>query len=226
MIAKQILEKKFSTTDHIFALHSLINILQSGRTKLFCSFIDLNRAFDSVWRDRLLYKIKQFDITGKCFRLIKSMYGGIKSCVSVNGVSSNYFPSNIGLRQGENLFPFLFTIFLNDHETFLSQSQKHKGIELEGELFAFLKLFVLLYADDTVIFAVSSADLQSALDTYASNCKIWKLEINNSKTKETIFSKGRVPNYDFTIDGVSIEVVSEYKYLGVLFSSGSSFLAM
>ena len=41
-----------------------------------------------------------------------------------------------------------------------------------------------------------------------------------------IFSKDRVLNYDFTIDGVSVEVVSEYKYLGVLFSRGGSFLAM
>ena len=41
-----------------------------------------------------------------------------------------------------------------------------------------------------------------------------------------IFSKGRVPNYDFSIDGISIEVVSEYKYFGILFSRGGSFLAM
>ena len=57
------------------------------------------------------------------------MYDGIKSCVSINGKSSNYFPSNIGVRQGENLSPFLFTIFLNDLENFLSGSNIHKGIE-------------------------------------------------------------------------------------------------
>ena len=90
--------KKFSTTDHIFALHTLTNILQSGRRKLFCGSIELKRAFDSVWRDRFLYKVKQFDITGKCFRLIKNKYAGIKSCVSVNGVSSNYFPCDIEVR--------------------------------------------------------------------------------------------------------------------------------
>ena len=37
--------KKFSTTDHIFALHTLINILQSGRRKLFYGFIELKRLF-------------------------------------------------------------------------------------------------------------------------------------------------------------------------------------
>ena len=204
----------------------LVNILQSSKKKLFCGFIDLKGAFDSVWRDGLLYKIQQFNITGKCYQLIKSMYDGIKSCVSINGKSSNYFPSNIGVRQGENLSPFLFTIFLNDIENFLSGSNIHKGIELEDNVFVFLKLFVLLYADDTVILAETSTDLQNALDLYASYCKIWKLEINNSKTKVLVFSKGRLPMYNFTINDDRIEVVSEYKYLGVLFSRSGSFLTM
>ena len=40
--------KRFSTTDHIFALHTLVNLLQCSKKKLFCSFIDLKGAFDSV----------------------------------------------------------------------------------------------------------------------------------------------------------------------------------
>ena len=94
------------------------------------------------------------------------MYDGVKSCFSVNGVSSNYFYSNFGVRQGENLSPFLFTIFLNDLETFLSESQNCNGNELEENMYAFLKLFVLLYADDTVILAESASDLQNALDMH------------------------------------------------------------
>ena len=85
-------------------------------------------------------------------------------------MSSNYFYSNIGVRQGENLSPFLFTIFLNDLETFLSESPNCKGIKLEENMYAFFKLFVLLYADDTVILAESASDLQNALDTYALYC--------------------------------------------------------
>ena len=39
----------YSTTDHIFALHYLIEILKARKIKLFCSFIDFRKAFDSVW---------------------------------------------------------------------------------------------------------------------------------------------------------------------------------
>ena len=66
-------------------------------------------------------------------------------------VSSDYFPSNIGVRQGEKLSPFLITIFLNDLKILLSASHIHKGIELEDNILVFLKVFVLLFADDTVI---------------------------------------------------------------------------
>ena len=60
--------------------------------------------------------------------------------------------------------------------------------ELEDIIFVFWKVFVLLYADDTVILSESSTDLQNALDMYASYCKILKLETNSSKTKVLIFS--------------------------------------
>lgn len=136
--------KNFSTVDHIFALHTIINLLHRCKKKLFCGFIDLKRAFDSVWRSGLLFKIKNFGITGKCYNLIKSMYDSIKSCVSINGVTSRFFPSNIGVRQGENLSPFLFSVFLNDLETFLSSGNEINGIDCfskttENNIFTFFK---------------------------------------------------------------------------------------
>ena len=62
-------------------------------------------------------------------------------------------------------------------------------------LYTFLKVFVLLYADDTVIIAESAEDLQNALTTYASYCETWKLLVNSSKTKIVIFSRGRYQNF-------------------------------
>ena len=110
--------KGFSTVDHIFALNMLINLIQNRRKKLFCAFIDLKRAFNTVWRDGLFYKLKLLDINGKCCNVVKSVYRNVKSCVSVNGKSSGFFLCNIGVRQGENLSPLLFLIFLNDLEDF------------------------------------------------------------------------------------------------------------
>ena len=62
------------------------------------------------------------------------------------------------------------------------------------EIGNFLKLFVLLYADDTIILAESPIELQSALSTVYNYCELWKLKINVDKTKIIRFSKRRSLN--------------------------------
>ena len=219
----------FSTVDNMFILHSLIQILQKKKKKLFCAFIDLKQAFDTIWRSGLWSKLINNNINGKCLNLIKSMYANIKSCVAVNGHKSNYFPSNIGVRQGENLSPILFSLYLNDLHSFILNSGNVNGIKLEEEefdnnLINYLKLFILLYADDTVIVSESAEDLQNALNTYSVYCNSWKLKLNTSKTKVLIFSKGRQRLYNFKFENENIETVSEYKYLGIFFNRSGSFL--
>ena len=156
------------------------------------------------------------------------MYENVKSCIMLNGVRSDFFECKIGVRQGENLSPFLFCVFLNDLENFLSTCNEVDGVECSSKInadsaFIYLKLFVLLYADDTVILAESAEDLNSALRIYELYCNAWKLSINASKSNVLIFSKGRLPHYEFTLNGTQLEVVSEYKYLGILFCRSGSF---
>ena len=122
--------KGYATTDHIFVLHSLAELLKTRKKKLFCSFIDFSKAFDSVWRAGLWQKLLKNNIDGKFFKIIYNMYQSIKSCVRLNGQVTNFFPCNIGLRQGENLSPVLFSLFLNDLEQFL-EDNNCEGINIE-----------------------------------------------------------------------------------------------
>lgn len=106
----------------------------------------------------------------KMFAGYKNMYNNIKSCVKVNSSFSTFFPCSIGVRQGENLSPLLFSLFLNDLESFFRQNSNVQGITIDYErntndFFNLLKIFILLYADDTVIIAESANDLQVALNT-------------------------------------------------------------
>ena len=55
------------------------------------------------------------------------------------------------------------------------------------ELFVLLCLWVLLYADDTIILAKTACDLQKPLDALSDYCKQWKMTVNASKTKIIIF---------------------------------------
>ena len=81
------------------------------------------------------------------------MYENIKSCVKANNITSTFFASQCGVRQGENLSPMLFALYLNVLETFLLSG----GVETldlkihTNELNLYLKLLILLYTEDTVI---------------------------------------------------------------------------
>ena len=65
--------------------------------------------------------------------------------------------------------------------------------------------------------------LQTALNLYSEYCTIWNFRINVNKTKIVVFAKGRPGNFSFTLNNDNLEIVGEYKYLGILFSKGGSF---
>ncbi|MEW8546328.1 MAG: reverse transcriptase family protein [Candidatus Thiodiazotropha sp.] len=218
----------YSTTDNLFILKCLIDFVQASKKKLFCCFVDFKQAFDTVWRIGLWKKLVQENITGKCFKLIFNMYQGIKSKISTNEGSTAFFDCNIGVRQGENLSPVLFTFYLNDLERYLSNRQVN-GIEcdvLTNDAYVYFKLLVLLYADDTVLFSDNSIDMQHALDIFEEYCKTWRLSVNISKTKIVVFGRGRTPKIlKFTFQQNEIEITDEYKYLGIYLGRSGSFVA-
>lgn len=88
----------------------------------------------------------------------------------------------------------------------------------------YLKLFIILYADDTVLMAESADGLQSALDTFEIYCNIWKLTVNTQKTKVVIFSKRKVnTHFHFLLCNEELEIIESFSYLGVLFDYNGNF---
>ena len=155
------------------------------------------------------------------------MYANIRSCVSVNGNKSGFFKTNCGVRQGENLSPLLFSIFLNDIECYL-KDLGNRGLDfstLHEEMTTMLKIIVLLYADDTILISDDPAKFQKCLNDFANYCQMWKLNINTEKTKIVVFGSNSSCNYHFTLNKINIELVSTYKYLGTYFSKSGTFLA-
>ena len=124
-----------------------------------------------------------------------------------------------GVRQGECLSPILFAMYVNDIE----QEFITKGAD--GVDIGFLKLFVLSYADDIVIFFESSERLQKGLDILYEYCQRWKLTVNAKKSKFIVFRKGdRLPqNLEFKYGDSVIEIVNKFSYLGIVFTPGGSF---
>ena len=91
----------------------------------------------------------------------------------------------------------------------------------------FLKIFILLFADDTVLFSDTKEDLQYTLNLFENYCDSWKLTRNITKTKILIFKAWRYANdLHFYFRGKELELVNKYmyKYLGIYLSKSGSYL--
>ena len=85
---------------YIFILNEVIQgRLQEGK-KTFCFFLDIKKAYDTVWRDGLWYKMLEMGIQGKLWRVIRNIYNVNSSCVFLNGCKSDYFDIYQGVAQG------------------------------------------------------------------------------------------------------------------------------
>ncbi|CAG5030612.1 unnamed protein product [Parnassius apollo] len=120
--------------------------------KKYCSavFLDISQAFDRVWHDGLLFKIKK-QLPHSFYFLLKSYLN--KRCyeVKLNNTTSDLFEIRSGVPQGSILGPILYLIFTAD-------------ISVDD------KTFIATYADDTAIMSVNanptiaSAHLQKHID--------------------------------------------------------------
>uniref|UniRef100_A0A667XGE4 ribonuclease H n=1 Tax=Myripristis murdjan TaxID=586833 RepID=A0A667XGE4_9TELE len=173
----------------------------------------------------LWFRLQNVGITGRIYNVIVNMYNHIKSCVFMDGAKSDFFVSLTGVRQGENLSPILFALFINDLEEYLFQNKCEPASCGDNIIDSYIKILVLLYADDSIAMATSKEGLQKAIDHMCCFCKKWKLKINSSKTKVTVFGRHKtdVKNCHFFCDGEVLEAVHSFKYLGVVFNFNGSF---
>ena len=150
-------------------------------------FIDFTKAFDNIWRAGLWQKLLKHGIRGKILSVIQNMYKEIKSCITFNGNSSGFFSYEKGFRQGENLSTLIFAIYLNNLETYMDL-YNCKGVEIgihDENVLIFFKLFVILYADDTITLSDDAKHFQDALNVFSEYCNNWKLKINIEKNKSS-----------------------------------------
>ena len=202
-----------STVDAIFVLNAVVNKVLTEKGRLYCAFVDLKKAFDSVNLTNLWFKLYRHGLDGKLFTMIKSMYSHVKACVKACNTYSDFFECAVGLKQGEVMSPLLFSLFIDDLELFLQDSPTC-GISIDDVL-----LILLLFADDMVILGNSTSDLQTRLDLLKTYCDRWGLVVNVDKTKIVVFRKrgGLRLDEKWDYNGLSIDTVDSFNYLGTVF---------
>ena len=97
-------------------------------------FLDISKAFDKVWHEGLVFKLKQNGISGNLLNIFEDFLRNRKQRVVLNGQTSNWENIHAGVPQGSILGPLLFLIYINDLAENLSSNPK-------------------LFADDTSLFS-------------------------------------------------------------------------
>lgn len=197
-----------STTDAIFVLNAIIQNVVNSNGRLFCCFIDMKRAFDSVYLNGLWYKLYNAGINGKLLTLTKEMYHQVKCCVKKCNSYSDFFNCAIGLKQGEVLSPVLLSLFLDDLELFL-EKDVNSGLSYDDLIF-----ILMLFADDMVIFGKSVTDHPQSINNLSEYCDLWGLEVNISKTKVMVFRK-RGPTFNnekWSFKSEKLDIVDDFNY--------------
>ena len=213
--------KERCTTDQV---HKLVQMASDKMhedkdgTSTIVTFFDFSRAYDKVWREGLLAKMIKLNVPYRFIKYTRLFLSARKTVVEINGVRSNEFYLNEGLPQGSAISPLLFLLFIND----ITEFTKDRATPS-------------LFADDTAIWIEAGKDknrsvkiMQENIDGIGKWANEWKMELNSDKTQVMIISTSQNDikwQPALSLNGRALEVVNEYKFLGVIIDSGLRFTA-
>ena len=202
----------------MFILKTIIDkYCNSKDGRVFACFVDFQKAFDTVIHTGIKLKLIDIGVGNKFYNIIKNMYEISSSSVRCGDLITKAIPIKLGVKQGDNLSPNLFNIFINDLPNYFQNCKD--SIQLNDD-----PVNCLLYADDLILISKSANGLQERLNALNRFCKDWCLTVNINKTKVLVFNKaGRFISQNFKFNNISINCVQQYKYLGIYFTASGSF---
>ena len=179
--------KGAQTYDHILTLNTIASKYKKLKKPVYAVFVDYKKAFDSVCRQALFYRMTQHGITGKFYKVLRDMYSNSFAYIKLSGYLSKRFRISKGTEQGHPLSPDLFKIFLSD----LSKLLDFRNCPELSKT----QISHLLWADDLIMLSFSPETCQAQLDILGKFCEDWGIEVNEMKTQVMIFGQNKKNNY-------------------------------
>ena len=202
-------------TEASFTILETINHMLERGSKVFSCFLDVRKAFDTVWIDGLLYKLfSEFGIGGKMWLVIKDLYTGVRARVLYSGWLCREFDVLQGTGQGRILASFMYKVYING---LLNVLTNHcYSISLNG-----LSLHSPSFDDDVTLLALYSAFLHTFMEMCYEYSIKWRYEFNHIKSGVVTFSECKLPHYEnmneheWLLGDESVDEFYQYKNLGV-----------
>lgn len=196
-----------STEDQTTHLSQVIEDAFQAQKAVLAVFIDLQKAFDKVWKDGLLVKLLRCGISGNMYQWTKAYLHNRRARVSVDGRCGQKVLLRQGVPQGGVLSPSLFILFIND-----IVAELPRGVH------------AALYADDLVLWCseeyatTATYRIQIALENVAAWAESWCVTINREKSTATLFTLStKAKPGKLTLGNATLRYEDQQTYLGVTF---------
>ena len=222
-----------STTDMMFVVCRQQEIGRKAGVSLFMCFIDLQQAYDTVDRTLLWQVLTRIEVPPQMIAVIRHFHDGMGVCVRPDdGVCSDWFEVEQGLRQGCVLSPLLFNIFfaavLN---VVLQRFSKEPGILAElvqlkepstlmgpESAMNYVRRVVwgMLYADDACIVSRKPQGFTKMMEVIVEVYRAFALIVSAKKTQTMCMPPPRTPRTMVRIEaaGQIYKQVQSFTYLG------------
>lgn len=193
--------EKHSTIDQV---HRIVNVIETAlEEKKICTavFLDVAQAFDKVWHEGLIFKLRQM-LPKQFSDLLESYISNRVFRVRHGEAYSDLKEIKAGVPQGSVLGPVLYLLYTCDIP------------ETENTVTA-------TFADDTAIIALGNSQRESVSKTqYALNkvfnwTKLWRMKLNESKSVHIDFTNKNKNHHPIYINNVQVPYVNTAKYLGM-----------
>ena len=207
------------TLDALFTLQHLADQARVTRRHVYVVFIDFKMAFDICDRSRLVQTWESMGLSGRFLEALKALYDEIHMLVKVRGGLGEPMRTTRGTKQGSELSPLIFGLFIERLRPLLLHLCPDAG-PLIGDI----RVPEQFYADDVMLAAESPEDMQCLLDALAVFCHLFRMAVNVQKTVGLILRPPGItlsdllPHCHWQYQGQPIVVADEAKYLGLLFS--------
>ena len=180
-------------------------------------FLDLSKAFDKVWHDGIIFKLKAYGFEGELLPLLKNYLESREQRVVLNGQTFEWRKIVSAIPQGSVLGPLLFLVYINDLPDGINSLRK-------------------VSADDTSLFSKiydihkSASNLNDDLKKISYWAYQWKMQFNpdpNKQANEVIFSRKTSSNNlshpPIKFSNNYISKCSHQKHLGIVLDSKLNF---
>lgn len=192
--------------------HLIEKVWDKQGEEVFCCFVDFKKAFDIVPTTKLWSRMEEWEIPKQYRVVVHRLYDQVWVKIRTKQGFSECFGSDIGVKQGCPLSPTLFGVYIDKLQEWIDKFGDG-GVYLTNYV---IKL--LLYVDDLILMAKTAQDLKEHLKALELFYHQVGMQVNTTKTKVMIFTlKRKKVHREFVFEGSPLQVVNEYKYLGLDF---------